>query len=68
MLPGNIEAQYGIYNDLESSYARIFLPSKVRTFSVLRTNADAASDVLEASLLPECVGLDQVLLRSSCFA
>ena len=59
-VPASLEAQYTIYHDLETSEARILLPSKVRQFPVLRADAAATSGTPNPELLPSCVGVDEV--------
>lgn len=59
-LPTTIEAQYPVYNNLETSESRILLPSKVRQFPILEADAAAASGTPQPELLPECVGIHQV--------
>ena len=61
-LPGNVEAQHSIYDNLEDAYLRMLLPSKAGTFPVLHSDTNFISDVLEALRLPDCVGLGQVQL------
>ena len=61
-LPGNVEAQHSIYENLEDAYLRMLLPSKAGTFPVLHSDTNLTADVLDAPLLPDCVGLDQVQL------
>lgn len=59
-LTTSAEAQYSVYNDLESAEACILLPSKVRKFPVLQSDTATVSATPQLELLPECVGVNEV--------
>lgn len=59
-LPASLEARFFVYDHLGLIKPRMLLPSKVRQFPVIETDASLASDTNQADLLPACVGVDEV--------
>jgi hypothetical protein len=53
----SLDAQYQVYNNLETAEARMLLPLKKGQFPVLH---DDLAGGPEADLLPTCVGVDEV--------
>jgi hypothetical protein len=53
----SLDAQYQVYNNLETAEARMLLPLKEGQFPVLH---DDLAGGPETHLLPTCVGVDEV--------
>lgn len=56
----SIQAQYVVYNDLETAETRMLLPSKVGTGLIGQSDAALDLSTLNSETVPECIVPDKV--------